>query len=100
MAQYGPDSTSISVASWSATGNDLPVGTVISLDDTSVGGRVLKSGRPERLDTREGASPEVAGIASVGVPVIVDARLWGAIAVSSKDPYALPPDTEPRITAF
>jgi hypothetical protein len=100
MAQFGPDSTSISVASWSAAGNNVPAGTVISLDDTSVAGRVLKSGRPERLDTHEGASPEVAGIASVGAPVIVDGRLWGAIAVSSRDPYALPPDTELKITAF
>jgi signal transduction histidine kinase len=107
VARYGPDSTSTSVASWSPAGDNVPVGTVISLDDTSVTGLVLNSGRPERLDTYECASPEVAGIAqelnlrsSVGAPVIVDGRLWGAIAVSSRDAYALPPDTGSRITAF
>ena len=37
---------------------------------------------------------------SVGCPIVVDGRLWGALAVHSKQSQPLPPDTESRIAQF
>jgi GAF domain-containing protein len=42
-----------------------------------------------------------AGIRSaVGVPVIVEGRLWGMVAASSTLEQPLPPDTETRLASF
>ena len=38
--------------------------------------------------------------AAVGVPVIVDGRVWGLAAVGSVGPGAMPADTEARISSF
>ena len=38
--------------------------------------------------------------AAVGVPIIVDGRLWGLAAVGSITPGPLPPDTEARMADF
>ena len=38
--------------------------------------------------------------AAVGVPVIVDGRVWGLAAVGSVEPGPMPADTEARISAF
>src|SRR6202000_1035726 len=37
---------------------------------------------------------------AVGVPVVVDGRVWGLVAVGSVDAEPMPPDTERRISAF
>ena len=37
---------------------------------------------------------------SVGCPIVVEGRLWGALAVHSKQSRPLPPDTESRIAQF
>src|ERR1700739_2771594 len=62
---------------------------------------------PPEIDNHENVSgPEAeriraAGIGSiVGVPVLVDGRLWGAAIVASRAPEPLPADTESRIADF
>jgi signal transduction histidine kinase len=94
--QYQPEITTMPV-----TGEHIPLGG----DD--VGALVLRTGRAVRIDNHDSASgPEAAriraeGIGSiVGVPVIVNGRLWGAAIVGSRDPEPLPPDTEARIGDF
>ena len=37
---------------------------------------------------------------TVGTPIVVEGRLWGGMAVSSKQAEPLPADTESRITDF
>jgi signal transduction histidine kinase len=37
---------------------------------------------------------------SVGCPIVVEGRLWGALAIHSKRSQPLPPDTESRIAQF
>jgi GAF domain-containing protein len=68
---------------------------------------VHESGRPERMESYEGASSPSATIlrelgirSSVGAPIVVDGRLWGVMIASSKAPAALPADTESRIAGF
>ena len=44
---------------------------------------------------------KVLGVnSSVGCPIVVEGRLWGALAVHSKQSRPLPPDTESRIAQF
>jgi signal transduction histidine kinase len=94
--QYEPGITNMPV-----TGEHIPLGG----DD--VGALVLRTGRAARVDNHDNASgPEAAriraeGIGSiVGVPVVVDGRLWGAAIVGSRDAEPMPPDTEARIGDF
>jgi PAS domain S-box-containing protein len=84
----------------------VPVGTRMALDGDSVSARVLRTGRPARIDHYdEQASGEVGrtgtrvGVRSAaGAPIIIDGRLWGAMIAGSDEP--LPPDTESRMHAF
>ena len=49
----------------------------------------------------EAARIRAEGIHSVvGVPLVVDGRLWGAAIVGSRRPEPMPPDTETRIADF
>jgi signal transduction histidine kinase len=68
---------------------------------------VFRTGRAARMDSHDSAAGTHAarirelGIRSaVGVPIIVDRRLWGAAIVGSSSADPLPPDTEARIGDF
>ena len=107
LARYEPDGTVTSIGSWSLDGIHRPVGTRVPLDGTSVTGLVFDTGRPARLDDYERASDEIATIiqemgvtSSVGAPIVVDGRPWGALIASSTNPEPLPADTESRIARF
>jgi sugar diacid utilization regulator len=88
------------VASW-------PVGTRTPLESTTIASLVLRNGRPARIDSYDNVAGSIAarvravGVrASVGVPIIVDGRVWGAVAVGSLQPGPMPADTEVRISRF
>jgi signal transduction histidine kinase len=107
LARYEPDKTASNVGSWSAQGTNVPVGTRIPLDNTTVTGLVHESGQPERLHDYEQIPGEIADMArglgiqsSVGVPITVDGRPWGVMIASSNRPEPLAADTESRIGAF
>jgi signal transduction histidine kinase/uncharacterized protein YoaH (UPF0181 family) len=107
LARYEPDGSSIGVGSWSADGSHSTVGRVVPVVGGTLTGLVRDSGRPERVDTYEGATGEIAEVteeldiaSTVGAPIVVDGRLWGVIAVVSKDAHSLPADTESRAAAF
>lgn len=107
MGRYEPDGAVTGVGSWSAAGSQLQVGTRTTLDDTSVMGVVLKSGRPARKENYADASGEVAAMirklnvrSSVGAPIVVEGQLWGVIVASSDRHEPLPQDTESRLLEF
>jgi signal transduction histidine kinase/DNA-binding NarL/FixJ family response regulator len=63
-----------------------------------VAGKVLQSGRAERIDARE---PDPAGYgfrSVVGAPILVEGGLWGVIIVLAEE--ILPDNTETRLTDF
>jgi signal transduction histidine kinase len=93
MARFDADGGAIGLSSWSPGGTHIRPGTRQALDDTSVMGLVLKSGRPSRIDDYDGAS-------AVGAPIVVDGDLWGAIVASSGGDRPLPEDTESRLLEF
>ena len=107
MARFDADGTVTAVSSWSADGTHARPGARRPVDDTSVMGLVLKSGRPARVDDYEGASDEIAAMtqamsisSSVGAPIVVDSELWGVIVASSGGDRQLPEDTESRLLEF
>jgi hypothetical protein len=62
---------------------------------------VQRTGRPARIDTYDNATGTLAELvrsvglhAAVGVPIIVDGRLWGLAAVGSDRPGPMPAGTE------
>src|SRR5246127_5362360 len=84
-----------------------PVGTRSPIDGSTLAGVVQRTGAPARMDSYENSTGSLAarirdaGVhAAVGVPVVVDGRVWGLAAVGSVEPEPMPADTEARISAF
>ncbi len=87
----------------------LPVGTRVELEGDSVAAMVQQSGRPSRIDSYEGLSGPVVELAStlgaaprstVGAPILVEGRVWGAILASSTGPQVFTEDAESRLMGF
>ncbi|HKR98786.1 MAG TPA: GAF domain-containing protein, partial [Candidatus Dormibacteraeota bacterium] len=107
LGRYESGDAVVGVASWSRGQDRVPEGMRFQLTGDNVSDLVRRSGRPARLDRYDGAEGPIAemmrelGIrSSVGVPITVEGRLWGVIAVSSKGDDPLPSDTEARTAAF
>jgi hypothetical protein len=84
-----------------------PVGTRTPMDGNTLATMVQRTGRPARMDSYENAAGSIAALAramglraAVGVPVVLDGRVWGLAAVGSAEPGPMPADTEARISAF
>jgi signal transduction histidine kinase len=107
IVRYESDGTASERASFSEQGELFPVGTRWPLDGTNVLARVRADSRPARIDDHSGLEGVIAetvrgaGIRStVGIPIVVAGRLWGAMVVSSGEPEPLAADIETRLTDF
>jgi signal transduction histidine kinase len=81
------------------------VGTSLPNDSNNLASTVRNTGRTSRIDNYQGVTgPEAAElrkkgfVSSIGAPVIVQGRLWGAAAIVRRRP--IPDDTESRLTQF
>jgi signal transduction histidine kinase len=106
--RYDPPLTATVVA---AVGDLSPyVGGSFSLspDGASVVASVLRLGQPVRLDESSEVGVTGAGIgielgvgAALGVPVVVDGTIWGAVTLGRKEGRSpLPVDTIDRVASF
>jgi hypothetical protein len=84
-----------------------PVGTRTPVDGNTLAALVQRSGRPARIDSYDNVAGPIAarvravGVsAAVGVPIIVDSRVWGLAAVGSRQPGPMPADTEVHVSGF
>jgi signal transduction histidine kinase len=90
-----------------ASARGFPVGGRWPIGGKNPTTTIFETGRPVRSDDYDdnATGPQVgiareAGLRStVGVPILVEGRLWGAIGVGSTR-EALPPDTEARLSSF
>ena len=104
LMRFEPDGTVTVMAE--ASNSPFSVGANFALDGPSVMSRIAETGRPARIDSYEGLPGAVAARlrsagahAGYGVPILVDGRLWGAMAVAQAD--AIPPgDPEERLANF
>jgi S1-C subfamily serine protease/signal transduction histidine kinase len=94
VAWWGPNDPRAQRASW-------------PLDGYSITTQVYRTARPARVDDYAAASGTTGNEArergygsSVGVPIVVDGRLWGAACVFSARVDAFAPDTEARLADF
>ncbi|HET6257640.1 MAG TPA: GAF domain-containing protein [Pseudonocardia sp.] len=107
LCRYEADGVETVVGVWSSA-DDPPVavGTRTRLDGRNVSTRVLRTGRPARIDDYSDATGPVGvfahevGIrASVGVPIRVDGGLWGVMIVATER-TSPPEDSEVQLAGF
>ena len=93
------------IATWAAVGEHPPAPQRVPVAGGARG--VAATGKPVRIDDYSSVSGPIAefvrdelGVrSSVGSPIMVQDRLWGALAVHSKR-GPLPPDAESRLLKF
>ena len=109
LVRFDSSDTLEVVGTWTSTGAPAPtpVGGRVPLGGRNVTTAVWRTGRPriDYDDTISGAIGQAAtrdwGVrSSVGVPVSVEGRLWGAIVVASTGGEFLPADAEMRLAGF
>jgi signal transduction histidine kinase len=107
ILRYDADSTATVVAGWSDGAITLPLGERFPLEGENLAGEVRGTGQPRRKEDYEASAGPIAatvrelGIrAAVASPIVVEGATWGVIAVLSRKPEPLPPDTEGRLTEF
>jgi PAS domain S-box-containing protein len=106
-ARFETDGSATILATRGAADDGLPEGTRFAIPAGSGIGKVLRTGRPARVDDFDAIEGPI-GVAlrkhgtgaAVAGPIIVAGRLWGAMAVSAGDPDALPPGSEHRVAQF
>ena len=105
MIRYEHDGTATLLANEGSTGSHVQVGQRWEgYLDSGLTATVLRTGLAARVDDYhdvEGGEPYLGeGLRSaVAMPIHVNGRLWGMIAVGSGE-GPLPPDTEQRMTEF
>jgi signal transduction histidine kinase len=109
LARRDQDDAITFVSAWTPTGMSAPpsVGNRFPLGGHNVSTMVCQTGRPARIDHGRitGAMAAVVvhrwGVrSSVGVPIIVEARVWGVLIVASTREQPLPSETETRLAGF
>ena len=107
LLRYEPDGTTTVVAAHSEPDVAIPVGTRLTLEGENVAALVLRSGRPARMETLEGASGSSAALlrelgirSAVGAPVVVEDRLWGVMIAAWTQQTAVSAEAEVRIAEF
>ncbi|GGM16164.1 DUF4118 domain-containing protein [Dactylosporangium sucinum] len=105
LLRYEPDDTVTIVSTNEPTLMSL-VHSRWSASNGNIAGLVRRTGRATRMDDDEDtAGPgtrehELDICAAIGLPVVVEDRLWGVLVVSSRRAEPLPPDAEERIRGF
>jgi GAF domain-containing protein len=107
LCRADPDGSVVVVGTWADPAPAAPPGFRIPHGGTNLTTLVLDSGRPGRIDDYDEATGEAADVAhsqgvrsAVGVPILVEGRLWGLAIVGTSAEEPLPPDAEERLAAF
>ena len=108
MIRYEDDASVTTVATWAAAGEHPPVPTRWDMEPGDPPTIIEATREAARVDDWTSVPGAMAAVirnelgvsSSVGCPIVVEGRLWGALAVHSKQSQPLPPDTESRIAQF
>lgn len=107
MHVFRDDGVATVVASWSQAGPTLPVGTELPLEGDSAVARIFRTGVAARIDGYADVEGHTADVArglwlrtTVGAPILVEGKLWGALMAATRADEPLPDDAEARIAAF
>jgi signal transduction histidine kinase len=106
MIRYEPDLTVTPVAAWGAAGEHPAWPDPWPTDEVDPATLIARTRRAVRIDWSD-VTGTIATLlrrggirSSVGSPILVDGRLWGALAVHTRRPHPFPPDTESRLENF
>jgi signal transduction histidine kinase/ketosteroid isomerase-like protein len=106
LMRFEADDTVTLVAAWSAADADFPIGARRPVDDElrslRDGGRAVRFG-PMELPLDGSFVEEARQLAirsAVGVPIVVDGRVWGVAFAASTREVPFPEDTERRLAQF
>jgi PAS domain S-box-containing protein len=106
VRRFEPDGWGTIVGRWGDAGDAYRVGARIKQEGESVTTVVYRTGRSARFDDYEQAGSIPADLRKLGVraavasPIVVDGRLWGAIAAGTSRAEPMPADAESRIADF
>jgi signal transduction histidine kinase len=109
LARYESEDTVTVLATWAAEGEHPLVPGPWPLEGGDLASTISETGRSVRIDNYDSVPGAIAtfvreklGIrSSVGSPIVVDGRLWGALFIHSKQRQEpLPADTETRLSSF
>jgi PAS domain S-box-containing protein len=108
MIRYEDGASVTTVATWAAAGEHPPVPARWDMEPGDAPTIIATTREAARVDdwaSVQGAMAavirDVLGVrSSVGCPIVVEGRLWGALAIHSKQSRPLPPDTESRVGQF
>jgi PAS domain S-box-containing protein len=108
MIRYVNGDTVTAVATWAAEGEHPEVPGLWPLDGDRLATSIQSTARPAREDDWGDVAGPIAkfvreqlGIgSSVGSPIVVEGRVWGALFVHLKPNSVLPSDTELRLANF
>jgi PAS domain S-box-containing protein len=106
VRRFEPDGWGTIVGRWGDAGDEYRVGARMKQEGESVTTVVYRTGRSARFDDYEGAGSIPADARKLGVraavasPIVVDGRLWGAIAAGTSRAEPMPADAESRIADF
>jgi signal transduction histidine kinase len=108
VIRYEADGMGNVIGNWADHGDPEcgpPVGSRWPLDEKSVAGLVLQTGKPGRItyDTNGKIATWMRerGVSSgVGCPIVVEGRMWGALVAFSTGPGPQPEGREERMAEF
>jgi GAF domain-containing protein len=109
MARYGSDDTVTVLATWAAEGGHPLVPGPWPLEGGDLASEISRTGQPVRIDDYHGVPGRISAFvreelgigSSVGSPIVVEGRLWGALFIHAKQTDQPPrPGTESRLTGF
>ena len=109
MSRYDPDGMATAVGLWTSTDTPWPmaIGDQLELGGQNVTTLVHQTCKPARIQDYGRSTGAFADAgrswgfgSAVGVPIMVEGRLWGVVTVASAPTAVLPPNTEARLAAF
>jgi signal transduction histidine kinase len=107
VARYELDGTATECASFSPQGPLFPVGKRWSLEGTNVLQLVRANCEAARIDDYSQLEGQIVNAvrrarirSTVGIPIVVAGRVWGAMVASTTEQDPLPPGTEARLADF
>ena len=107
LSHYTADGFNMTMAGWSLDDAHLPIGTRLPLEPDTVGGAIVRTRAPARVDSWDGLSSELAKLvrasgarSSLGAPIVVEGQLWGALVAGTDREEPLPAGTEFRLARF
>jgi PAS domain S-box-containing protein len=105
--RYEGDTTATVIGAWSEHPHPFRAGTRWPLDGPTICAKVLKTGRPARIDDFTEVPGTIADAARgtriracAGAPIIIDGDVWGAMSADAIEPEPLPDRIEERLAEF